>query len=223
MDFSIANARFHAFQFVLRYDKTTVVPVTAKNGTETEHFFDFAEKSTGTDWMATVGTGIDTKRQLIDFTGYVTPGDAVAVGRPEIIGEANLGDAGLTLFHFHFKKVGTDPVKLEIASNTTAGEFQEYLPDGGGLSLAGNRQAATITVQLPKKLGTNTSVDTAEPTLPKSEMTREQRLKDTVILQIGNSHASVAGTRTAIYKDEPNVTAYAADNRTYVPVRFIAE
>ena len=49
------------------------------------------------------------------------------------------------------------------------------------------------------------------------------RLKAGVFLKIGG-HAAVAdGGVVAIYPGEPNVTAYAHDERTFVPVRFVAE
>ena len=65
----------------------------------------------------------------------------------------------------------------------------------------------------------------AEPGTPAAggSMTRAERLNGTVILQIGNSAASVEGIRQEIYPGEPGVTAYAHDGRTFVPVRFVAE
>ena len=58
-----------------------------------------------------------------------------------------------------------------------------------------------------------------EPDAP----TAEELLDAAVILEIGGHAAVVGGGVTAIYPGEPNVTAYAHDNRTFVPLRFVGE
>lgn len=73
----IYNAAFNAFQFVLWYDGDTVRPVDA-SGQETQRFSAFAQPEDD-GWMAAIGTAIDPERGLIDFTGYVTPGQGAAV------------------------------------------------------------------------------------------------------------------------------------------------
>ena len=44
-----------------------------------------------------------------------------------------------------------------------------------------------------------------------------------MILKIGSHAAVCKGAVTAIYSGERDVTAYAHDNRTFVPVRFVGE
>ena len=53
--------------------------------------------------------------------------------------------------------------------------------------------------------------------------TADELLDGSVILELGSHAALVEGGVTAIYPGERSVTAYAHDNRTFVPVRFVAE
>ena len=64
-------------------------------------------------------------------------------------------------------------------------------------------------------------MDVPQPGEP--EPTADELLKAGIFLEIGGHAAVVEGGVTAIYPGEPNVTAYAHDNRTFVPVRFVAE
>ncbi|MEG1577609.1 MAG: stalk domain-containing protein [Oscillospiraceae bacterium] len=236
MTLRVANAKFHAFQFVLRYDKNTVIPVSWKDGAATESFSDFAKPAPDTAWMATIGTEVDTKAGLIDFTGYVTPGESPVVDREKIDGAANLGETGHELFSFRFKRVGTEPVKIEIGSRDTGTAYREYLPDGGGLAFAGERQPAKITISLPKSLGTTTTVDAATdspvtppttPATPPQEtiapIDTTQRLRGTIILQIDNYAAAADGALVRIDPTNKAVVPLLQEGRTYVPIRFIAE
>ncbi|MEG1578237.1 MAG: stalk domain-containing protein, partial [Oscillospiraceae bacterium] len=220
------DARFSVFQFAINYDPAVLTPVDAK-GTATSEFNAFAEQAANTPWMATVGTGLDTEGGLIDFCGYVTPGSR-GEGGIDANGLLAAGKDGVALFSFRFRLTGTGSSGFALANEKSGKAYNPAISDGGGLVEGGNWIPTQVVFDVPKAfappvteapIGNNGTGTGEEP----HKMTREQRLKDTVILQIGNSHASVAGTRTAIYRDEPNVTAYAADNRTYVPVRFIAE
>lgn len=219
VDMRIYNATFIAFQFVLWYDPATVVPVD-DSGKETDVFFDFAAKQDD-GWMATIGTSIDREKHLIDFTGYVTPGMSVATdGAPET-GVAIVGESGLDLFTFRFKKVGEQPVVLKLAVKDGGTPWQEYLPEGGAVLDAGIAAPLEVEFKYSAETGSSGTVDVPQPGEP--EPTAEQLLQAGIFLKIGGHAAVVEGGVTAIYSGEPNVTAYAHDNRTFVPVRFVAE
>ena len=230
MEMEIYNATFNAFQFVLWYDSTTVIPVDA-SGAATDEFSAFAQPMDD-GWMATIGTGIDTQRSLIDFTGYVTPGQAVAVDRPEKTGVATVGESGLSLFTFRFRKTGDRPVEIALASQDSGHPSQPYLPEGGAVVDAGISAPVTLEFVYPQSVGE--SGETAVPLpgdgqtsnsgqQPESPATAEQLLDHSIILPIGSHAAVVEGGVTAIYPGEGDVVPFLQNNRTYVPVRFIAE
>ena len=219
MDLRIYDATFNAFQFILWYDPATVIPVDA-GGKETDDFSAFAtERDNG--WMATIGTSIDTEKHLIDFTGYVTPGKSVAVDAEPKTGVAIVGEGGLDLFSFRFKKVGEQPVVLKLAVKDSGTPWKEVLPTGGAVVESGIAAPVTVEFKYTDGSGSSGTVDVPQPGEP--EPTADELLKAGIFLEIGGHAAVVEGGVTAIYPGEPNVTAYAHDNRTFVPVRFVAE
>ena len=219
MDLRIYDATFNAFQFILWYDPATVVPVDA-SGKETTSFSAFATKRDN-GWMATIGTSIDTEKHLIDFTGYVTPGKSVAVDAEPKTGVAIVGEGGLDLFSFRFKKVGEQPVVLKLAVKDSGTPWKEVLPTGGAVVESGIAAPVTVEFKYADGSGSSGTVDVPQPGEP--EPTADELLKAGIFLEIGGHAAVVEGGVTAIYPGEPNVTAYAHDNRTFVPVRFVAE
>ena len=254
MELRLYDARFNAFQFVLWYDGATVVPVD-EAGAETADFFSFARKLDG-GWMATVGTGIDPERGLIDFTGYVTPGmSAASDGAPET-GVALAGASGLAVFSFRFRQVGEAPAVIRLACEGGDTPWQKYLPEGGAVVDAGIAAPLTVEFSYPDGVGESLTEEVVRPgpaeepeetappegTDPPEEPeepeqglqpppeeqepdapTADELLNAAVILEIGGHAAVVRGGVTAIYPGEPNVTAYAHDNRTFVPLRFVGE
>lgn len=219
MDLRIYDATFNAFQFILWYDPATVIPVDA-GGKETDDFSAFAtERDNG--WMATIGTSIDTEKHLIDFTGYVTPGKSVAVDAEPKTGVAIVGEGGLDLFSFRFKKIGEQPVVLKLAVKDSGTPWKEVLPTGGAVVESGIAAPVTVEFKYADGSGSSGTVDVPQPGEP--EPTADELLKAGIFLEIGGHAAVVEGGVTAIYPGEPNVTAYAHDNRTFVPVRFVAE
>lgn len=219
VDLRIYNATFNAFQFVVWYDPATVVPVDA-SGKETDDFSAFATKRDN-GWMATIGTSIDTQQHLIDFTGYVTPGKSVAVDAEAKSGVAIVGESGLDLFSFRFKKVGEQPAVLKLAVKDSGTPWQKYLPEGGAVMDAGIAAPLEVEFKYAAGSGSGGTVDVPQPGEP--EPTADELLKAGIFLEIGGHAAVVEGGVTAIYPGESNVTAYAHDNRTFVPVRFVAE
>lgn len=226
MEMRIYNATFNAFQFVLWYDEATVLPVDGK-GAATSNFTAFAQKEDD-GWMSTVGTSLDPEQCLIDFTGYVTPGQSVAVDGEGRTGVATVGESGLKLFTFHFKKVGDAPVRLALATQDSGLPYREYMVEGGAVLDAGIAAPLTLEFVYPKETGESDSTVVTEPggntsTQQPPAKTVDELLEQAVFLEIGSPAAVVEGGVTAIYPGESGVTAYAHDNRTFVPVRFVAE
>ena len=109
---------------------------------------------------------------------------------------------------------------------------------------AGISAPATLELIFPEETGESETVEvplpdsqapeeTPEPARPPEETPRpgggarpptaDELLDGSVILELGGHAALVEGGVTAIYPGERSVTAYAHDNRTFVPVRFVAE
>ena len=157
MNMTIYNATFNAFQFVLYYDASTVIPVDA-TGNATQNFSSFAEKIGKNNWMATIGTEIDVEEGLIDFTGHVTPGSSVAVDGKEQTGVAVVGSTGLDIFRFHFKKTGDAAAVIKIATKDGGTPYRDYLAEGGAVADAGNSQSAVFEIVMPAETGSGSTV-----------------------------------------------------------------
>lgn len=233
MTMNIKNAKFNAFQFVLRYDPATVQPVSYDTKEATDKFENFAKKADNSDWMSTVGTSINAQKGLIDFTGYVSPGESVAVGAEQIVGNANIGNEGLDIYTFSFKKISNADAVIELAVAEDGKASQSYLPSGGELYDAGDAILTTITVTMPESIGETTETEsgssgnatnnTENNNESNNLMTREERLNGTIFLRIDNYAAVVDGELVHIYPGEKNVVPYLSSDRTFVPLRFIAE
>lgn len=223
LSMTIQNATFNTFQFVIRYDKATLTPVDA-SGAPTAAFSAFAQKRPGIDWLSTVGTSIDMQKGLIDFTGFVSPGNGVSTdGLADIPGYANLGKTGVALFDFHFRKTGTADAVIEIAAQNAAKPYSTFLPEGAVLLDAGEKLPVNVQFDLPSTVGAGGSY-TPSPPVIETSMTKEERLRNTIALQIGNYGAASNGALIRIDPDNPKVKPYIDENdRTMVPVRFVAE
>ncbi|MGE4484302.1 MAG: copper amine oxidase N-terminal domain-containing protein [Oscillospiraceae bacterium] len=221
MTMTMYNATFNVFSFVLRYDPETVEPVSPQ-GTVTTEFLEFAEVPAGLDWLSFLGASIDKDTGLIEFTGYVEPGNSPATdGLPPSEGNAVVGSGGLTMVTFTFHKTGSGAVNIELATASDTKPYVTPLPNGGALYDIGYTLPANYSVILPASLGESSTVI---ETGPVDELTANELLADCIILKIG-SYAVVADSGlTAFYQGEKSVVPYIDENdRTFVPLRFIAE
>lgn len=223
LSLSVYNAKFNTFQFVLRYDQATVMPVD-KSGNSTAVFSVFAQKKSGTDWMSSVGTSIDTEKGLIDFTGFVNPGNSVVTdGLTEYPGYVNAGNSGVGIYDFHFQKTSSANAVIEIAARNGAKPYSSFLPEGATLLDAGIKLPVEVRFVLPASVGSGGSYKPISED-PEPVVTKEQRLQNTIALQIGNYGAAANGALVSIDPDNPAVRPYIDDNdRTMMPVRFVAE
>ena len=223
LSLAICNAKFNTFQFVIRYDQATVTPVD-KSGNATTAFSVFAQKKSGTEWLSTIGTSIDTEKGLIDFTGFVTPGYSAATDElTEYPGYVNAGSTGIGIYNFRFRKTGSANAVIEIAAKSSAKAYSSFLPEGAAIVDAGIRLPAEIRFVMPASVGSGGSykpvVEAAEPVI-----TKAQRLQNTIALQIGNYGAAANGALIRIDPDNSAVRPYLDESgRTMMPVRFVAE
>ncbi len=221
---TISNMEFIACQFVLRYDTDAIIPVNAE-GQTAESFWDFANLKVG--WLTTVGTNVDPDNGLIDFSLFLMPGvenEFVIPGQTCV----TVDNRELTVFTFTFQRL-RDGAGLWIASEDKDVPYSEACPDGVIISDADGRVAADIIF----REHIQSADGEGETTVERIEYIRDvgsagdksvQNLLENIIMLKIDSHAAVVGGEVvAIYPGERLVTAYIMDNRTFVPVRFIAQ
>lgn len=216
------DVTFRVYQFALRYDPTVVTPVD-QSGAAVDSFGGFAKKNPETGWISTVGTELNAETGLIDFSGYIMPGTTGAL--LDELGQAVVGSDGLQVYTFYFKMLRDGDAALQVATQEKGEPYRPACPQGVIVAGEDGEVPVTVTFQMAQSVGTGGSEDfTGQPTQPQEPAKNaDELLKAGVFLKIGG-HAAVAdGGVVAIYAGEPNVTAYAHDERTFVPVRFVAE
>ena len=250
---TISNATFNAFQFALRYDVTKFKPIDYETKQETNSFSRFAIPNREiTESFSSLGTQLDPAIGLFEFTQYVNPGTSFVYNASSVQNSASIGVSSLLFYTFYFHQVSSSG-SFELAKEDVSKPYREYLPNGGGLAYAGAQLSATATFDFTSLQGkvvndeyTNPEIliqpdsEPNQPVIPEpldppsqepveQEVTLErpktatERLRNTVIMQIGNYAAAKDGALCHIYPGEKEVTPYIRENRTYVPIRFIAE
>jgi len=220
---SIHNAKFNTFQFGLKYNKNAISPVNSL-GQPVSTFEKFASLSNEARPLSSIGTYLDVSSGLIEFAGYVSPGKSIATdGMIEVSGYVVTGSGGLEIYTFHFKKNNTEEVGLNIATKSSGLPYSKSLPEGAGIFNDGENLSFTIEVNLPSSFGSESTMNPFMPEAPQA-MTKQERLQKTIALQIGNYGAAANGVLIPVDSDNKNVRPYIDENnRTMVPVRFIAE
>ena len=219
---TLYDVTFQVYQFALRYDPAVVQPVD-QSGAAAGSFTAFARKNPETDWLSTVGTALNPQTGLIDFSGYIMPdtqGDLLDEG-----GQATVGSDGLRIYTFYFKKLQEGDAAIQVATQDKGEPYRPACPQG---VIVVNREGeipVTVSFQMDQDVGAGGDEEfTGQPAEPEEPAyTAEQLLEAAVVLEIGSHAAVVEGGVTAIYPGERMVTAYAHDNRTYVPIRFVAQ
>lgn len=239
---SVFNASFNTFQFAINYSTDAVQPIKA-DGTPAEKFNDCAKQTTSAEWLSTLGTALDANKGLIQFSGYVLPGVSSGIVKN---GNATADENGLPVIAFRFKLLDAGKAWFRLAAKDSGLPYDPSIPDGGGLAAGGKKLDTKISFELSALTSTSNQPNTPDPDpsapgenerpdkpyLPDegkdeshaADLTPEQLLHRSVILQLNNHAAVVSGGVTAIYPGERDISAYLSqDNRTMVPVRFIAE
>ena len=223
VEMSIHNATFNTMQFALKYNKATAIPCTA-SGEAASAFSQFANLLSSASGISSIGVSLDTDSGLIEFAGYLTPGSAINTdGLAKIPGQIVTGSNGLNIYSFRFKKISEGDFNLQIAAKKSGIPYSNSLPEGAGLFNAGESIPFVVEFDLPSSVGNSSSV-TPEKQEEPVVMTKQERLRRTLALQIGNYGAAAEGTLIHIDPNNKNVVPYLDENdRTMVPVRFIAE
>lgn len=240
---AVKNATFNAFQFAIRYDPVKLQPIDKSTKRATNLFNDFATLSSSLSGkFSTIGTDLDHSLGLIDFSLYVTPGESFSYETALVERAASIGNNPLTFYTFNFKVLDSNQPMFELAKEDETKAYREYLPNGGGLANAGQQVSSLIRIDFSALQKTVIEDEYINPNPPPSEptvipnppenqnepiikrpTTSLERLADTLVMQIGNYAAAKDGALCHIYPGEKLVTPYIKDQRTFVPIRFIAE
>lgn len=216
---TLYDTTFRVFQFALRYDPAAVTPVD-NTGAAARTFEDFAHRDPDVDWINPVGTELDTQTGLIDFSGFILPGTTGPM--LDELGQATVGSDGLQVYTFRFRQTGAGEDGLQIATREKGEPYRPACPQG--VILAGEEGEIPVTVTFrTAQSGEDGDSQDFTGSGDTGGKTMEGLLNQTIFLEIGTHRAVVEGGVTAIYPGEPEVTAYAHDSRTFVPVRFVAE
>lgn len=210
---------FWVAQFALKYDKDVIQPVDAQ-GNPTEKFSDFA--GVVQPWTEVVNEDLYPDIGLLGSCVMVSL-DVSGEGFDDV-GDAFIGSEGVDLFTFRFKRLKEGDTGLEIASKAKGDPWQEMIPEGMLVMNLYDDLYPEIIFREAANPESGKSEQLTAPVVPaEPEKTADELLDEAVILKIGSHAAAVKGNVAAIYYGERDVTAYAHDNRTFVPVRFVGE
>ena len=206
------NATFDTFQYSFNFDKSVVAPASWSSGEATTDFAAFAKAA-------------DSIQDAI-YEGYMPKGLGLINTVGLNVSKAyTAGSDGLLLFSYRFKTIAEGSSGIALATSETGNPYNEVISEGGQLLRDDASVKASYIFVLPAALtgGKGDVEETAE-----AVMTKAQRTKDTLILQIGNYAAAKDGALCHIYTGEKQITPYiktdgSGNGRTMVPARFIAE
>lgn len=198
------DATFEGIEFAIGYNKDVVCPASLSTGKTTTSASECIGKEKVTDAMSVFGTISENGKMIV--LGYSEDDPDFTV---------TAGTDGTKLLTIQFKVIGQG----------SSGLCTEEDKNGSGLAHKYNMLPTTFVFNLPSSLsgGTTSSSSTTEQT-----MTKTERAKDTIILQIGNYAAAKDGSLCHIYSGEKQITPYIntdanGNGRTMIPIRFVAE
>ncbi len=237
--FTIFDAVVMGIQASIVYDKQAIVPVSAETKEETTEFEEFATMTAEAkdlrsgavieDWCNTIGTKIDSENSLFAFSVYLTPGQMRENSIINADGRIVCGEEGLEVYKFHFKKISDKDAGLKIGSEPAN-------PNGIILAEHGSNLSYDFEVKMPEAISKETpevytytyeepviESDDSEDSKASMEYRVKVRSQDVIFLNIGNYATVSDSVLKWIDKDNKAVKPYIKDDRTMVPLRFIAE
>lgn len=219
---TVKNATFMGLQTALSYDADVLVPATP-SGETAEDFGDFAKRTEKSACFNTVGLALDKEKGMFGFTYYILPGtDGENVNES---GEYVADETGVELCSFYFKKIADEEYRFAVISGKDTDFVAAVDPGIYIMDYANGELAANISFTYDDKEPEQTVVTPAlKPETPvEPEFTDEDRKKDVILLQIGRNLSVAYGEKRKIDPENDLVVPYIVNDRTLVPLRFIAE
>lgn len=215
----VSDMTVWGIQFALKYDPEVIQPVDAKGNAVNESDINDAITA-GESWLDAFSTGFEPG--VLGGAFLIPP--SASSDRLNQYGNVEVGSEGLDVATIRFKRLADGDPALEIASKAKGEPYQAEFPEGVMAVNVDDEFPVDVIFREANTPGSGKSesfTPTVVPTQPEKDP--KELLKETVILKIGSHAAVCKGAVTAIYSGERDVTAYAHDNRTFVPVRFVGE
>ena len=221
LDVIVKNATFMGLQTALRYNKDVLVPMN-EEGEAAIKFSDFAKRTDEAAFFSSVGLELDTVGGFFGFTLYIMPGtESDAVNEND---ECVAGADGITLYKLRFKKIEEGDYGFAIVTRAETDFVAAVDPGIYIMDYAVGQLTANISFiyedKEPQRITIVPSV-VEKPQQP--EMISFERKKDVICLQIGKNQTIAYGKKKLIDPDNELVVPYIVNDRTLVPLRFVAE
>ena len=225
LDLMVKNATFRGMQLAVRYDKSVITPVK-QSGEAAVDFADFSERTEESIPFSTVGLLLEAEKGLFGLTVFIMPG--AQDENINSLGEYIADESGVNLFKFRFKRISEGSPAFEIAFEDAEKPYQNALKEGFIISNAAGKPGTTVSFAYDEKEPQQTTITAPKPSVTdpaeaEPEYTSEDRKKDVIMLQIGRNLAIAYNKKVAIDPDNDQVVPYITNDRTLVPIRFVAE
>lgn len=217
------DINFQAFDAVIAYNKEFVKPdldLTKEKFGETAYSLDGT--SLETSLLSLIKATDDSEKGLLYISGMTNLSQPVPNKNVSENYSVSADSKGITLATITFNKIKDGDAKIRFATKTDE-NFAESIPNGITIAQGGHELPFTAEVKTEAQEqiisfyveGTKTPEDNTEK--------RSKRIKDTLILQLGNYAAAKEGNLCHIDPLNKKVVPFTLNNRTLIPLRFIAE
>lgn len=225
LNLTVKNATFMGIQTALRYDKDILMPIS-ESGEKAETFGAFAKRTTESSCFSTVGLELDSENGYFGFTNYIMPGtDAENVNDA---GEYVADENGISLYNFRFKKIAEGDYSFAVITSKNSDFIAAVEPGLYIMDYATGELEAKISFTYEEKEPEQTVVVPRPTVKPEAEekepeYTSADRKKDVILLRVGKNLSYAHGKKKAIDPENELVVPYIKNDRTLVPLRYIAE
>lgn len=219
LEVKVKNTTFNILQTAIRYNKDVLSPIESEDASGFDGFAVPSEESMIFD---RVGCTVEKDKGLFGFTVYIMPiksGENIdETGRMYVAGEN-----GVSLYKFYFEKISEGDYSFEIARKDETKPYQPAFKDGiAVLSSIYNALDTDVTFSYQGKESETITYVPIPPKAPQT-LTSEERKKDVICLRVGRNLSVVHGKKKYIDPDNQQVVPYVKNDRTMVPLRFVAE
>lgn len=213
---SVKNATFAAILASIRYNPEAIQPVETTDSAN--KFATFNEEA---DFFGTMNLSADSSKGYFGFAIYIKPG-TTAEGindKKEFVTD----DTGIDLYTFRFRKISDKSFDFEIATKDETKPYQSSIPEGIQILNYSGPLDVNVTFDYGDQEPTSTLIKPTVRVPESDQITSAERKQDVICLQIGKSLSISKGKKVLIDPDDTSVVPYISNDRTMVPLRFVAE
>lgn len=216
------NTGFQAFDVVISYNKDVAEPdlnlIREKFG-QTAYSADGT--SLDTNLLSLVKATADSEKGLLYISGMANLSQPVPNKNVSDNYTVSADNSGITLASITFNNLKDGDANIKFATKNDE-VFEKNVPNG--VILAQNGRELSFTAEVKTETEEVISYFVEGTKIPEDNKTkREKRIKDTIILQLGNYAAAKDGNLCHIDPSNKNVAPFTSNDRTLIPLRFIAE